>query len=90
MLPLPLSPAILRRNRRLVTISLKSPMMLQQRPFPEGGRGIIIREPVGDSQPLAKGSKVVAFSSQSVDIWQPTFKFGDGPLPVLASIKAWA
>ena len=45
---------------------------------------------MGDSQPLAKGSKVVAFSSQSVDIWQPTFKFGDGPLPVLASIKAWA
>ena len=45
---------------------------------------------MGDSQPPTKGSKDVASSSQSMDIWQPTFKFGDGPLPTSASIKVWA
>jgi len=25
-----------------------------------------------------------------VNIWQPTFKLGDGPLPTSANIKAWA
>ena len=48
----------------------------------------MIREPMGDPQPPTKGSKVVASLSQCVDIWQPTFKFGDGLQPASASIKA--
>ena len=55
---------------------------------PQGG--ITIRELKGDPQPPAKGRKDLASSSQSMDIWQPTFKFGEGLLPASASIKAWA
>ena len=50
----------------------------------------MIRELLGDSRPRAKGSKDVASSSQSVDIWQPTFKLSDRTLPASTSIKAWA
>ena len=48
----------------------------------------MIQELLGDSRALAKGSKDVASSSQSMDIWQPTFKLGDRTLPASTSIKA--
>ena len=52
---------------------------------PPQGR-ITIREPVGSSQPPAKGSKDVASLSRLENIYQPNFKFGDGPLPFTKSI----
>ena len=49
----------------------------------------MIREPVGESWPLATGGMNVASSSRPKNIWQPNFRFGDGPLPAIASIRTW-
>ena len=49
---------------------------------------IVIKEPVGDSQPAAQVGTGKASSSQAEAIWQPNFKFGDRPLQASASIRA--
>ena len=50
----------------------------------------MIQEPMGGPRPSAKIDMDMASSSRPEAIWQPTFKFGDRPLPASASIKAWA
>ena len=42
-----------------------------------------------ESQSTAQVGANVAFSSQLVVPWQPTFKFGAGPLPATASAIVW-
>ena len=49
----------------------------------------MIWEPVAKSQSTAQAGVNVAFSSQLVVPWQPTFKFGAGPLPATASAIVW-
>lgn len=49
----------------------------------------MIREPVAKSQPTAQVGANVASSSRLVVHWRPTFKFGIGPLPAIASVKVW-
>ena len=49
----------------------------------------MIREPVGESQPTAQVGAIVASSSWPEVHWQPTFKFGNGPLSTTASVRVW-
>ena len=50
----------------------------------------MIWELAGDPRPTAKVGTDVASSSRLKAISEPTFKFGDEPLPAFASLKAWA
>ena len=49
----------------------------------------MIQEPVGESQPTTQVGANVASSSWPEVHWQPTFKFGDGPLSATASVRVW-
>nr|POF00485.1 hypothetical protein CFP56_55158 [Quercus suber] len=57
-------------------------------PRPSGG--IVILEPVSDTQPAAPSGTEVASSSQAVPNWQPTFMLGGAPLRATTSVKIWA
>ena len=62
-------------------------MMYLQRPRPRGellfkNRGVVLSL-------LPRGSKDVASLSRPENVWQPSFKFGDGLLPSTESIKTW-
>ena len=41
----------------------------------------MIWEPMGDPRPSDKDGMDMVSSSRPEAIWQPNFKFGDGPLP---------
>nr|POF06576.1 hypothetical protein CFP56_17310 [Quercus suber] len=50
----------------------------------------MIREPVSDARPVAQVGSHVASSSWPKVGWQTTFKLGNEPLPVIASVRTWA
>ena len=87
----PLLPSVGRAKKKQ-GIDNQSPRIPNDAPSktpPRPSSEIVIWELVGDSRPTAQVEIDVASFSRLEIHWQPTFKFGDGPLLATASIRTW-
>ena len=78
-----------KKNQSLDNQSPKAPGDAPSKTLTRPSSGIMIRELVAESQSTTQASANVASYFQPVVPWQPTFKFGVGPLLATASATVW-